>query len=85
MGSTHEDRNHEHQRRKEMHDGVGAKRNNVFLGERLDAIGDWLQKTVGADAIRPNTILDPAQPLALEDRCEREEAGKDADDGDDAE
>jgi hypothetical protein len=40
---AHENRDHEHQWRKEMHGGVGTKRNNVFLGERLDAVGDRLQ------------------------------------------
>ena len=66
-------------------DGVRAERNNVFLGERLDAVGDRLEKAERAHAVRANPVLDAAQAFALEDRGEREEAGKDADDGDDAE
>ena len=68
-----------------MHDCIGAEGNNVFLGERLDAVGDRLKKAVGAHAIGAEAVLDAAQALALEDCGEREEAGKDADDGDDAE
>ena len=59
-----------------MNDGVGAERDNIFFGERLDAVGDRLKKAVGADAIWPEAILHAAQALALEDGGEREETGK---------
>ena len=88
MGKTaksHEDGDDEHQRRKKMHDGVGAEWNNIFLGERFDAVSDRLKKAVGTDAIRPETILHAAEALALEYRGEREEARIDGDNGDDAE
>ncbi len=66
-------------------DRVGAERNDVFLGQRFDAVGDGLEKAEGADAVGAETVLDAAQAFALEDCGEREEAGKDADNGDDAE
>ncbi len=50
-----------------MHRGIGAQRNDVFLGERLDAVGDGLEEAKGPDAIGADAILDAAQPLALKD------------------
>jgi hypothetical protein len=67
-----------------MHRRIGAQGNNVFLGERLDAVGDRLQNAEAANAVGAEAILNAAEPLALEDRGEREERGEEADDGDDA-
>ena len=47
---------------------IGAQRNNVFLGQRLDAVGDRLQNAERPHAIRPEAILHAPQPLALQDR-----------------
>ncbi len=82
---AHEDRGDKRERREEMHHGVGAERNDIFLGERLDAVGDWLEKAIGANAVGAETVLNAAQAFALKDSGERKKAGKDADDGDDAE
>ena len=82
---THEDRDNEHERSEKMHRRVGAERNNVFLGQRLDAIGNRLKETEWADAIRAKTVLDAAKALALEHCGQREEAGKYANDGDNTE
>ncbi len=60
------------------------RRNNVFLGQRLDAVGDRLKNAEGADAIGTEAILHAAQALALENCRERKESGKDSDNSDHA-
>ena len=44
---------------------VGAGRNDVFLKEEFQPIGDRLQDTVGADFHRAHAILHPAENFAL--------------------
>ena len=58
---------------------------DVFLGQRLDAVGDRLQEAEGADAVGAEAVLDAAEAFALEDGGEGEERGKDDEDGDDGE
>ena len=64
-----------------MHGSIGARGDDVFLGQRLDAVGNRLKKAERADAVRPQPILDAGQSLALEDCGQREERRKEADDG----
>ena len=44
---------------------VGVRRDVVFLGEQLDAVGNGLQKSVPADAHGAEALLDVAGDLAL--------------------
>ncbi len=64
-----------------MHRSIGAQWNNIFLGQRLDAVGDGLQQAKRPDAIGPDAILDTPKPLALKDRRQGKERRKDANDG----
>ncbi len=84
MGNTAKpmnDRNHQQHRREKMHRRVGAQGNNVFLGERLDAVGNRLQNAEGTDAIGAQPILHAAQSLALQQHGDRKQRRKHADDG----
>ena len=63
-----------------MHDAVGADRDNVFLGKRLDAVGNGLQNSERSHAIWPETILHPSEALALEQRGDGEERRKHGED-----
>ncbi len=80
---AHEDDDDQQHRREEVHDRIGAERNDVFLGQRLDAVGDGLKEAVGADAIGAVAVLHAAQALALKqnrDRKKSREGDNDADD-----
>src|SRR6266516_5147278 len=62
--------------RKKMHNLVGARRNDVFLDQHLDAVGDWLKEAKRPDSIRPIAILYPPEdfPFQYGHECkEREE------------
>ncbi len=67
-----------------MNGDIGAKRNNVFLGERLDSVGHRLKEAERPNAVGTKTILHAGEALALEDRRQREEAGENTNNGDDA-
>ena len=62
-----------HDRRDEMDDLIGAKRDDVFLDQELDAVRQRLEKPERADAIWPVTVLDARENLPLEDGHEGEE------------
>ena len=64
-----------------MHRRIRAQRNDVFLGQRFDAVGNRLQKTVGPYAVGAKPILHAAQPLALQPHGDRKQRRKDTDDG----
>ena len=68
-------------RRQKMHRVVRGDWDDVFLGERLDAVGDGLQEAAGADAVWPVAVLDAAQALALEPGGECEQRSEDDNDG----
>ncbi len=76
---------HQHQRRQEVHNLVRRMRHNIFLGQRLNSIGERLKKTERPHAIWAVTILNPPQSLALEDGRNREQRCKHYKDGDDRE
>jgi len=72
----------------EVDDLVRRARDDIFLDERLDAVGDELAKARKPDvrerdahAVGPDAVLDAAQALALNDRGEREEQREDREDG----
>jgi hypothetical protein len=54
------------------------QRDDIFLGQRLDAVGDRLQDAERADAIGAEPILNAAQALALKHGGEGEDAGEGA-------
>src|SRR5688572_19956824 len=61
-----------------MDDLVRPDRNDVFLDKELDAVGDRLEQPEGPHAVRPVTILDAPENLALEHRDEGEERHENA-------
>jgi len=66
-----------------MHNSICTQRNNIFLGERLDAVSNRLQNSQRTNAIRAKTILNAPQSLALQDRSQSKDAGESRDDGND--
>ncbi len=62
-----------------MKHAIGARGNDIFFGERLDTIGDWLKETKGPGTIGTETILYTAEALTLKNCGEREEGREDAD------
>src|SRR5207237_5252420 len=69
-------RRRDQNRRKEMDDLVRARRNDVFLDQHFNSVGDRLKKSKWADAVRPVTILHPPENFSLEHRDEREKGEK---------
>ena len=63
-----------------MYRRIGAQRHNIFLGERLDAIGHRLKDSERPGAVGPDAVLNAAQPLALEYRGQGKQRRKQADD-----
>ena len=61
--------------REKMHDLVGRAGNDVFLGQRLHAVGDGLQDAEGADAVGAVAVLDAAQAFAFKHGGDGEESG----------
>ena len=56
---------------------VRAERDDIFFGQRLDAVGDRLEEAGGADAVRAVAVLHAAQAFALEDgRDGEQQAGR---------
>ena len=53
-----------------MHNCISARRNDVFLRQRFDAIGHRLKNAVRANAIGPETVLDTSDTLAFENSCD---------------
>ncbi len=78
-------RRRDHDRRDEMDDLVGAKRDDVFLDEQLDAVGQRLEKPERADAVRSVAVLDARENFPLQHRDEREERHERAEDRGDIE
>src|SRR6202040_1774709 len=81
----HEGSDYDEDRREEVDDVIGRERDDVFLGEGLDAVGDGLKEAGGAGAIRAVAVLDTAEAFALEDGGDGEEEREGDEDGDDGE
>ena len=64
-----------------MHHRIGAQGDDVFFGQRLDAVGNGLEKSEGTNAVGTEAVLNAGQSLALEDRGQGKERRKKADDG----
>jgi len=62
--------------REKMHDLVRARRDDIFLDQHLDPIGDRLKKPERPDAIRAVAILDTTENFPLEDGDGRENREK---------
>ena len=62
---------------------VSGKRNNIFLSQGLDGIGDRLKIAGRANPVRTVAVLHSAQALSLEDGGHREEEGEGDDHGND--
>ena len=60
------DRDHEDDERREVEDDlVGVGRDEVFLAEQLDAVGDRLQEPLRTGAVRTDPVLHGGEHLAL--------------------
>ena len=68
-----------------MDDLVGAKRDDIFLDQELDAVGHRLEKPERSDAIWSVAILDARENLPLEHGHEREERHEHAEERGDVE
>ena len=81
VGQQHRDEQDD--RRQKMHRLVRRMRHDVFLGQRFQAVGNELAEAAqtdlrqwNADAIGAVAVLDAAEALALNDRDEGEQRGK---------
>src|SRR5437016_4684610 len=61
-----------------MDDLVGTNRNDVFLDQHLDAVGNRLEETEWTDAIRAVAILHASKNFAFENRDQRKERQENA-------
>ena len=61
-----------------MNNLIGVARNEVFLGDQLDRVGDRLQQAQRPDPVGPDPVLEPGGHLALEPDHVGHDAGKDA-------
>ena len=57
---------HGQERRQQVEELVDVRRDQVFLGEQLDDVGQRLQQAVRADAVRAEAQLDVREHLALD-------------------
>ncbi len=69
-------RDDQQQRRQKVHHLVGGAGNDVFFGQRLDAVGNRLEKACRADTIGAVTILHSAQAFAFQNGRDGEQEGE---------
>ena len=62
--------------REKMHNLVGPHRDDVFLDQHLDAVGDWLKEAERPDPIRAVAILYSPEDFPFQHRHERKEREK---------
>ena len=55
-----------------MYDLVCPHRDDVFLDQHFNAVGDWLKKAERPDAIRAVAVLYPCENFSLQHREQRE-------------
>ena len=72
---------HQH-RRGQVNQAVGIPRDQVFLGDQLDRVGDRLEQAQRPNPVGPDPVLEPRGHLPLEPDHVGHDAGEDAEESD---